>query len=183
MLLLTLFAALAFGLAALGIYGVVAFLVAQGTREMGIRMALGATPRDILLLVVRQGLVITAAGIALGVDRGVRADPLHAHAALRRERDRSADLRGGAAPAGSRRAPGDGSAGSPRDTHRPHRVAAQRVSQSTAFPRHAARADGFSTKGTKGTKTTKVEEREETQLGLLSLPSTFVCFVPFVVFV
>ena len=67
MLLLTIFAALAAGLAALGIYGVVAFLVAQGTKEMGIRMALGATPRAIGLLVVRHGLVIAVAGIGLGV--------------------------------------------------------------------------------------------------------------------
>jgi hypothetical protein len=55
------------GLAAVGIYGVVAFLVAQGTREMGIRVALGATPRGIGLMVVRHGLLIAAAGIVLGV--------------------------------------------------------------------------------------------------------------------
>jgi predicted permease len=67
MLLLSIFAVLASGLAALGIYGVVAFLVAQGTKEMGIRMALGATPRGIGLLVVRHGLVIAAVGIALGL--------------------------------------------------------------------------------------------------------------------
>ena len=67
MLLLTIFAALASGLAAVGVYGVVAFLVAQGTKEMGIRMALGATPRAIGLLVLRHGLVIALAGLAVGV--------------------------------------------------------------------------------------------------------------------
>ena len=67
MLLLTMFAALAAGLATVGIYGVVAFLVNQGTKEMGIRMALGATPRAIALLVVRHGLLIAAAGLVLGV--------------------------------------------------------------------------------------------------------------------
>ena len=67
MLLLTIFAVLAAGLAAVGIYGVIAFLVAQGTREMGIRMALGATPRGIGMLVLRHGLVIAAIGLALGV--------------------------------------------------------------------------------------------------------------------
>ena len=66
-LLLGIFAALASGLAAVGIYGVVAFLVAQGTRELGIRMALGATPRRIGLLVVRQALLIALAGLALGM--------------------------------------------------------------------------------------------------------------------
>ena len=67
MLLLTLFAALALGLAAVGIYGVIAYLVNQGARELGIRLALGATPGGILMLIVRQGLMVSIAGVSLGV--------------------------------------------------------------------------------------------------------------------
>jgi len=67
MLLLGIFAALASGLAALGIYGVVSFIVAQGTKEMGIRMALGATPRGIGLMVVRHGVLMAAVGLVLGL--------------------------------------------------------------------------------------------------------------------
>jgi len=67
MLLLSIFAALASGLAAIGIYGVVAYFVNQGTRELGIRMALGATPGGIRALVVRQALVIVGTGVAIGV--------------------------------------------------------------------------------------------------------------------
>jgi predicted permease len=67
MLLLTLFACVALGLAAIGVYGVIAYLVSQGTREVGIRMALGATPREILMLLVRQGLTVAATGVAIGL--------------------------------------------------------------------------------------------------------------------
>ena len=67
MLLLSIFAALASGLAAVGIYGVVAYFVSQGTRELGIRMALGASPAGIRALVVRQALVIVSSGVAIGL--------------------------------------------------------------------------------------------------------------------
>lgn len=67
MLLLTLLASLALGLAAVGIYGVMAYLVSQGTRELGIRMALGATPRNILLLIMRHGMTVALAGVAIGL--------------------------------------------------------------------------------------------------------------------
>jgi predicted permease len=67
MLLLTLFATLALGLATIGIYGVMAYFVTQGTRELGIRMALGASPRAILLLVIGQGAFVAASGLVLGL--------------------------------------------------------------------------------------------------------------------
>jgi len=67
MLLLTLFAALAVGLAVVGVYGVMAYLVSQGTRELGIRLALGATPAAMRWLVIRQGVWLTLVGIAAGL--------------------------------------------------------------------------------------------------------------------
>ncbi len=67
MLLLALFAAVALVLATIGIYGVMSYLVNQGTREIGIRAALGATPRAILALVVRQGMTLSALGLSLGL--------------------------------------------------------------------------------------------------------------------
>jgi len=67
MLLIGLFAATAFLLAALGIYGVIAYSVAQRTGELGIRIALGAAGRDIFRLVVGDGLSLTLIGIAIGL--------------------------------------------------------------------------------------------------------------------
>jgi putative ABC transport system permease protein len=67
MLLLTAFAVVAVALAAIGIYGVLAYLVGQRTQEIGVRLAIGATPGNVVSLFVREGAALTLAGVICGL--------------------------------------------------------------------------------------------------------------------
>ncbi|HKQ74104.1 MAG TPA: FtsX-like permease family protein [Blastocatellia bacterium] len=69
--LLSILAALAIGLAAFGLYGVMSYLVTYRTREIGIRMALGAQSIDVLRLMVRQGMAPVLLGLIIGLGAAV----------------------------------------------------------------------------------------------------------------
>jgi ABC-type antimicrobial peptide transport system permease subunit len=67
MMLLGLFAFVALFLAAVGLYGVVAYTVSQRTQEIGLRMAIGAEPGDVMRMVVGGGMKLAAIGVAIGI--------------------------------------------------------------------------------------------------------------------
>jgi putative ABC transport system permease protein len=67
MLLLALFASVALVLASVGVYGVISYGVSQRTAELGVRVAMGAEPEDVLGLVLKQGAMLAAAGVGLGL--------------------------------------------------------------------------------------------------------------------
>jgi ABC-type antimicrobial peptide transport system permease subunit len=67
MQLMAAFALLALTLAAVGVYGVMAYSVAARTREIGVRVALGAQPSNVFAMIVRQGLGAAVAGVAIGL--------------------------------------------------------------------------------------------------------------------
>jgi putative ABC transport system permease protein len=77
--LLGLFAVVALLLAAIGIYGVIAYTIVQRTHELGIRAALGASPASLVRLVIRVGMALTAVGLALGVRGNIRCDQCASH--------------------------------------------------------------------------------------------------------
>jgi putative ABC transport system permease protein len=109
------FASGALLLAALGIFGVIAYVVTLRTREFGVRAALGATPRQIVRLVIRQTAWIVTTGLVLGL---ARVDSSPGGTLVQRPTDGRSDLRQPHSVRRNCRATGVLLPGAPRNTHR-----------------------------------------------------------------
>ena len=92
-LLLTILGGLGVVLAVVGIYGVIAYFVTRRTREIGVRMALGATRRDVIALVVRQAVWPVGLGVAAGVIASLMATRLLRNQLFERQAERSNHVR------------------------------------------------------------------------------------------
>ena len=118
------FAAVTLFLAALGIYGVLAYFVSQRARELGIRLALGARPRALFLMVVGQGMRPVAAGTGIGLAAAAALTGLMKSMLFGIEPARSDDLRGDGSGVGDDCRRGMRAAGAARHPRRPaHRAA------------------------------------------------------------
>ena len=91
-LLLGIFGVVGLTLAAVGLYGVMSYSVRSRTREIGIRMALGAKPRTVLRMILRQGLVLTGIGLGIGLLIALLVGRFTASRALRDQRNGSAHV-------------------------------------------------------------------------------------------
>jgi ABC-type antimicrobial peptide transport system permease subunit len=94
------FGLLALLLAVVGLYGVKSYIVSQRTREIGIRMALGARPGDVLSMMLKEGAALAAVGVALGLPLAALFVSQTMTNAVQHDADRSGDVRVGGGHAG-----------------------------------------------------------------------------------